>query len=134
MRCVRLASSWPTPYVSRAHCATWDRPEMNEGRIALLPDRGVVSVAGEDARKLLQGVVTNDMDVPQPALFAGLLSPQGKVLLDFVIARDDRRMDRYLLDVSREKAAELVKRLSMYRLRAKVAIEDVGDEFSVAAV
>ena len=53
---------------------------MTDTRIALLPDRGVVTVMGEDAEKLLQGVITNDMALlnDQPAIHAGLLTPQGR--------------------------------------------------------
>ena len=58
-------------------------------RIALLADRGVVRVAGEDAEKLLQGVITNDMELlsGQPAMHAALLTPQGKMLFDFFVVK-----------------------------------------------
>ncbi len=57
--------------------------------IALLPDRGVVRVAGEDATRLLQGVITSDMDLlsTRPALHAALLTPQGKILFDFFVVK-----------------------------------------------
>jgi len=104
---------------------------MSHCRAALLSDRSVLRVAGEDAHKLLQGIITNDLDRAQDgaAIHAGLLSPQGKILFDFfvVAAGDD-----YLIDVAREKAAELVKRLGFYRLRAKVEIAE-APEFKVAA-
>jgi len=102
-------------------------------RIAPLADRGVVRVAGEDAGKLLQGLVTNDMGLlsGQPAIHAALLTPQGKILFDFFIARAE---GGFLLETARDKAAELVKRLSLYRLRAKVDIRDVSDDFRVLAL
>jgi folate-binding protein YgfZ len=105
---------------------------MSDARLALLPDRGVVSVTGEDARKLLQGLITNDMDVldGQPAIHAGLLSPQGKLLFEFLVIRDE---GGYLLDVARDKAGELVKRLTMYRLRAKAQIRDASGELRIWA-
>jgi tRNA-modifying protein YgfZ len=55
---------------------------------ALLPDRGVVKVAGEDARRFLNGLATNDMDkvAPGRARFAALLTPQGKIIVDFIAA------------------------------------------------
>ena len=99
---------------------------MTDAQIALLPDRGVVQVSGEDARKLLDSIITNDLSLldKQDAIFAGLLSPQGKILFDFFVVRDG---DGFLLDVARDQAAGLVKRLSLYKLRAKVAIaEAVG--------
>ena len=77
---------------------------MADTRIALLPDRGVVSVTGEDAGKLLQGVVTNDMGLleAQPAIHTGLLTPQGKILFDFFVVRTP---DGFLLETARDKAA-----------------------------
>ena len=105
---------------------------MSESNIAVLPDRSVGCVTGEDAAKLLQGIITNDMDLldTEPAIFAGLLSPQGKVLFDFLVVRTGAG---FALDVAGEKAAELAKRLAMYRLRAKVAIEDASAEMAVVA-
>lgn len=90
---------------------------------ALLTDRGVVAVSGPDAEKLLQGLITNDVVGLQEgeAIFAGLLAPQGKVLFDFLLVRTG---DGYLLDVAGDKAADLVKRLTLYRLRSKVDIVD----------
>ena len=98
---------------------------------AQLTDRGAVSVVGPDAEKLLQGLVTNDL--PQAAgeaTFAGLLSPQGKILFDFFIVRT---ADGFLLDVARDKAAELAKRLMLYRMRSNVQIEDRSSDFVVSA-
>jgi folate-binding protein YgfZ len=83
-------------------------------------------VTGEDALKLLQGVVTNDVErlATEPAVFSGLLSPQGKVLFDFFVVRLGGAADAdVLLDVAADRADDLVKRLSMYRLRAKATIE-----------
>src|SRR5437762_6224934 len=92
-------------------------------RIALLADRGVVRVAGEDAEKLLQGVVTSDMELlsAQPAIHAALLTPQGKILFDFFVVKAP---GGFLLETGADKAADLAKRLTMYRLRAKVDIVD----------
>lgn len=106
---------------------------MSAAEIAQLPDRGVVSVTGRDSEKLLQGLVTNDLDglADGQARYAGLLSPQGKILFDFFIVRHGAD---YLLDVARDKAADLVKRLTMYKLRADVAIADVSDAYGVYAV
>ena len=106
---------------------------MDAPRIAVLPDRGVVSVSGEDARKLLQGIVTNDMELldTRPAIFAGLLSPQGKVLFDFLVLHDANRL---LLDVASDQVAALIERLAMYRLRAKAEIEDLSGAIAVVAL
>jgi folate-binding protein YgfZ len=106
---------------------------MAETRIALLPDRGVVSVTGADAAKLLQGVITNDMDhiSGQGALHAGLLSPQGKILFEFFVVPSP---GGFCLETARAKAAELAERLKMYRLRADADIKDASADYTVAAV
>jgi tRNA-modifying protein YgfZ len=109
---------------------------------ALLEDRGVVSVRGPDAHKLLQGILTNDLDAlnSQEAVFAGLLSPQGKVLFDFIISRDPPiaeaapSPENFLIDVAREHTQALVKRLSLYKLRAQVTISDESEQLNVLAM
>lgn len=109
-----------------------------EIHVTLLDDRGVVSVTGADAEKLLAGLITNDMalldttapDHGAPALYAGLLSPQGKILFDFLVVKT---AGGFLLDTARDRAGELVKRLSMYKLRAAVDIRDVSADIAVAA-
>jgi len=98
--------------------------------LALLADRGVVRVAGADAARLLQGVISNDVDLLDhaPALHAGLLTPQGKILFEFFLVRAG---DGFLLETQRATAAELVRRLSLYKLRAKVAIADASADYAV---
>lgn len=105
---------------------------MAVASIAKLEDRGVVLVSGTDAYKLLAGLITSEMaDLgSNGALFAGLLSPQGKILFDFIVSNFD---GGYRLDVARDKATELVKRLTLYRLRAAVEIKDVSEAWSVLA-
>lgn len=105
---------------------------MPENHVALLPDRGVVEVKGPDARRFLHGLLTNAVEplTPGTAAFCGLLSPQGKILCDFfVVARSD---DDFLLDCPRDQAAELVRRLSLYKLRSDVAIKDVSTDYTVS--
>lgn len=106
---------------------------MADTKIALLPDRGVVTVNGPDARALLQGLVTNDMDLldTQPTLHAGLLSPQGKILFDFFVVPTP---EGFCLETARSKAAELADRLKMYKLRSKVEIADASPDYTVAAI
>ncbi|MBA2127281.1 folate-binding protein [Hyphomicrobium methylovorum] len=106
---------------------------MPNASIVRLTDRGVVNVAGPDSEKLLQGLFTNEIEglAEGSARFAGLLSPQGKILFDFFVVRVP---DGYLLDVAAEKAPDLVKRLAMYKLRADVTITDVTLEYSVHAL
>jgi folate-binding protein YgfZ len=104
---------------------------MPETRIALMTDRGVVRVGGPDARKLLQGIITNDIDRldHQPAIHAALLTPQGKILFDFFVTRSSAG---FLLEAARDKSAELAQRLNMYKLRADAKIEDVSADYTVA--
>lgn len=104
---------------------------MPNARIALLTDRGVLSVAGQDAVKLLQGVVTNDMERldGEGAVHTGLLSPQGKILFDFFVTR---AADGLLLDTLKTSVPQLKQRLEMYRLRADAEIRDVSADYTVA--
>jgi tRNA-modifying protein YgfZ len=106
---------------------------MTSARIALLADRGVVRVTGEDAEKLLQGIVSNDMDLlaSQPAIHAALLTPQGKILFDFFVVKIG---GGFLLETARDKAGELAKRLNLYKLRAKATILDDTADWRVFAV
>jgi tRNA-modifying protein YgfZ len=99
---------------------------------ALLPDRSVLEVVGEDRLSFLQGLVTNDVEglAEREGRFTGLLSPQGKILFDFFVVSAG---DAFLIDCSSELAANLTKRLALYRLRAKVTIADVSDRWRVGA-
>lgn len=89
----------------------------------LLAHRAVIRLSpldtGEDLRGFLQGLVTNDVTGPLP-VWAALLSPQGKVLFDFLVWADGAEL---LLDCEADQAEALVKRLSLYRLRRKIGIE-----------
>ena len=100
--------------------------------LALLPDRGVVSVSGTDTAKLLQGLLTNDLSGldAAPAIYAGLLSPQGKILFDFFVVKSAGGV---LLDVARDRADDLVKRLTLYKLRADVTFRNVSEDHAVLA-
>ena len=106
-------------------------------KTALLPDRGVVKVAGEDARKFLNGLVTSDIAKATPArpCFAALLTPQGKIIVDFIVAQAEPADGGGLyLDCPRALAPALVERLKFYKLRAKVIIEDLSDTLGVMAL
>ncbi|MFA5948898.1 MAG: folate-binding protein [Hyphomicrobium sp.] len=104
----------------------------DSGKYAVFGDRGVLRVGGADAAKLLGGIITNDMSrlEREPAIYAGLLSPQGKILFDLFIMGAS---DGFLIDVAREKVGELAKRISMYKLRAEVTIADVSEDYEVIA-
>ena len=100
--------------------------------IANLPGRGVVEVTGEDRVVFLQGLVSNDVALAGPgrAVWAALLTPQGKWLADFIIFAE---ADRLLLDCARDGTGLVVTTLSRFRLRSKVALRDASAEFAVAA-
>ena len=97
-----------------------------------LPGRAVLAVTGEDARGYLQGLVSNDIDkvTAKTAIYAALLTPQGKYLHDFFIAEHDGAL---LLDCEAARLDDLVKRLTMYKLRARVSL-DKRDDLAVFAL
>ncbi len=84
--------------------------------------RRILRISGSDSRDFLQGLITNDIGkLDQGLVYAALLTPQGKFIADFFLARDG---DAILLDVAEPLADDLTKRLKMYKLRSDVAIED----------
>ena len=86
-----------------------------------MSDRTILTVAGNDRVDFLQGLVTNDVPTKAGSIaYAALLTPQGKFIVDFFVIGDG---DRLLLDVSADAAPALAQRLTMYRLRAEVTIE-----------
>jgi len=99
----------------------------------ILKDRGVLAVGGPECRPFLQSLVSNDIDTlaPHHAIYAALLTPQGKYLFDFLIIDHE---DTLLLDTDRARLPELLRRLMMYRLRAQVTLDDVSDAWTVAAL
>lgn len=98
-----------------------------------LADRAVIALAGPDARDFLQGLVSNDVRrlAPGRALYAALLTPQGKYLFDFILYEQDGEI---LLEVEAARAGELLQKLLMYRLRARVTVADRSDALAVATL
>lgn len=86
-----------------------------------LPGRSVLGVTGADAVGFLQGLVTSDVEglAPGAAGYAALLTPQGKILFDFLLQRQE---DGFLIDCAAAQREALIKRLGFYKLRAKVAV------------
>jgi folate-binding protein YgfZ len=102
----------------------------------LLDDRGVVRVSGEDAASFLQGVLTNDLEKlgSHQGRYAALLTPQGKILFDFLVVRLPADSGAaFALDCAAFQAVDLAKRLSFYKLRAKVAIANESGDHCVLA-
>ena len=105
-------------------------------KAALLPDRGVVKVAGDGARNFLHGLVTADMLklAPGAARFCALLTPQGKIIADFIVVEAPAAAGGgFFLDTPRALVATLVEKLNLYKLRAKVMIEDLSETLGVLA-
>lgn len=105
-------------------------------RAALLPDRGVVKVVGDGARAFLHGLVTADILNLQfgVARFCALLTPQGKIITDFFVTEAPANHDGgFFLDAPRERTTALVEKLNLYKLRAKVIVEDLSDILGVLA-
>ncbi len=98
-----------------------------------LENRSVIEIGGEEARDFLQGILTNDIDGTNQgaAIYAGLLTPQGKLLFDFMIVKHD---GPYLVDVEKSQVDDLLKRLMFYKLRAKVDLNALPQATICASV
>lgn len=107
--------------------------EMAGASYAVLADRAVIAVAGEDRAAFLQGLVSADVRPVGPgrAAYSLFLTPQGKFLHDFTLAELDGAL---LLDPEAERRADLLKRLKLYKLRSKVTLEDRADRLAVVAL
>jgi folate-binding protein YgfZ len=99
---------------------------MTEVTCVALPNRALLSLQGEEAAGFLNALVSNDVTGLQPgqAAYAALLTPQGKFLHDFLVTPDPHRPG-LLLDVAADRLPDLQRRLTLYRLRAKVGIQPV---------
>src|SRR5437868_10441071 len=105
-------------------------------KAAFLPDRGVVKVSGEDARNFRNGLVTTDVTLLRPGLgrFGALLTPQGKIIADFLITEAPSGLGGgFLIDCPRPLAQGLADKLGFYKLRAKVTVENLSDSLGVIA-
>jgi tRNA-modifying protein YgfZ len=105
-------------------------------KAALLPDRGVAKVVGDDARHFLNGLFTTDIGklTPEGAAFAALLTPQGKIIADcLVVEAPAEDGGGFFLDCPRALTLALVQKLNFYKLRAKVIVEDLSEVLGVLA-
>jgi tRNA-modifying protein YgfZ len=103
-------------------------------KAAFLPDRGVVKVSGSEARNFLNGLLTTDVTLLQPGLgrFGALLTPQGKIVVDFLITEaPSGHGGGFLIDCPRALAQGLADKLGFYRLRAKVEIQNLSDSLGL---
>lgn len=108
---------------------------MSSTHRALLDDRAVLRASGGDMYELLQRLVTGNLDqvTPGNGVYSLLLTPQGKFLFDFFMVSDPAIDGAMLIDCARTRVADLQKRLTMYKLRADAAFDDVSADFQVIA-
>jgi len=101
-------------------------------KTTLLNDRAILTLSGSDCKSFLQGLITNDINriSEDSAIYAALLTPQGKFLHDFFITEKE---DTLFLDCEKGRMADIYKRLMMYRLRADVKIADCSEAYDVLA-
>ncbi|MDC0921316.1 folate-binding protein [Candidatus Pelagibacter sp.] len=105
---------------------------MNIKNVYILDDRAILYINGEDAKEFLQNLISNDINKVSETntCFTSLLSPQGKFLYEFIIVK---HKSGYLIDCEKSQANELYKQLSIYKLRSKLEILNLSNEFVVAA-
>ena len=105
---------------------------MNNHNVHILEDRGILYVNGVEAKAFLQNLITNDVNKVNEnnSCFASLLTPQGKYLYDFLIIK---HKTGYFIDCEKDLAENLLKQLNIYKLRSKVEIMNLSNEFVVAA-
>ena len=98
-----------------------------------LKDRGTLAIDGPEARTFLQGVISNDIEkaTPTQAIYAALLTAQGKYLHDFFIVEHEGAL---LIDCEEARRADLFRRLSMYKLRADATLSDQSEQFTTVAL
>ena len=105
---------------------------MNNQNVYILEDRGILYINGADAKEFLQNMISNDIDkvCEDSSCFASLLTPQGKFLFAFIIIK---HKSGYFIDCEKSQTEALFKQLSVYKLRSKVEIMNLSNEFVVAA-
>ncbi len=106
---------------------------MEKNQIILLEDRGLISVSGKDAKDFLQNIITNDVNKVDfsNSIFSGLFSPQGKYLFEFFLLKSE---DGYLLDCDDKFVLELTNYLSKYKLRSKVEIKNISNNYTIGVL
>ena len=105
---------------------------MNTQKVYILEDRGIIYINGADAKEFLQNMISNDINKvsEDSSCFASLLTPQGKFLFAFIIIK---HKSGYFIDCEKSQTEALFKQLSVYKLRSKVEIMNLSNEFVVAA-
>ena len=106
---------------------------MEKDQIFILKDRGIVYISGEDAKNFLQNIITNDINkvTYTYSCFSSLLTPQGKYLFDFIVIKHKQG---YFLDCELNQVESLISKLGIYKLKSKVEILNLSNEFQVAVI
>jgi len=106
---------------------------MNKESIYILEDRGIIYITGEDTFNYLQNIISNDLKkvTDNQSCFSYLLTPQGKYLFEFIIIK---HKSGYFLDCPKYQIENLLKQLALYKLRSRVEITNLSNEFVVAAL
>ena len=102
-------------------------------KVYILEDRGLLYINGDEAKEFLQNIITNNIEnvSEDRSCFSVLLTPQGKYLYDFIIIK---HKSGFLLDCEKEIIDDLYKKLNLYKLRSKVEILNLSNEFVVASL
>ena len=105
---------------------------MNIKNVYILDDRAILYISGVDAKEFLQNLISKDINKVSNvnSCFSSLLTPQGKFLYEFIIVK---HKSGYLIDCEKKQADGLFKQLSLYKLRSKIEILNLSNEFVVAA-
>tara|TARA_X000001036_G_scaffold434915_1_gene475157 strand:- start:344 stop:1234 length:891 start_codon:yes stop_codon:yes gene_type:complete len=105
---------------------------MKSDNVYILEDRGILYVNGEDAKNFLQNIISNDINkvTENNSCFASLLTPQGKFLYDFIIIK---HKSGYFIDCEKAQIESLFKQLTIYKIRSKIEIMNLSNEFVIAA-
>ena len=106
---------------------------MNSKQVYILEDRAILYINGDDAKEFLQNLISNDINKVNDdnSCFASLLTPQGKFLFEFIIVK---HKSGYFIDCEKSQANDLFKQLSIYKLRSKVEILNLSNEFVIAVL
>ena len=104
---------------------------MNIKNVYILDDRAILYINGEDTKEFLQNLISNDINKVnnETSCFTSLLTPQGKFLYEFIIVKHKLG---YLIDCEKSQSEEIFKQLNMYKIRSKVEILNLSNEFVVA--
>ncbi len=106
---------------------------MTKLKQTLLTNRAIISIDGMDAKNFLQGLISNDMNkvTNTQSIYAAFLTPQGKYLFDFFVFKRD---ETFLIDSEKERLDDLLKRLTMFKLRSDIKLCNCVDEYNITAI